>query len=159
MISILDIMFIVIILIFAIVATVKGFVKELFNKISWFLGILGAILLTKKLTPYMSSVIKNQFFSVLLSFLLIFIIIFLTVQIIKTLIGRVFEGEIMKGLDKSLGFLLGTIEGLLIVIMILLLLSSQMFFNVDSLLNNSIFYKIFSAFIPTSKPIIIKGVA
>ena len=47
--SILDVVFILIILIFSIIAATKGFIKELFNKAALIIGILMGCLFAKKL--------------------------------------------------------------------------------------------------------------
>ena len=57
MFNVIDVFFILIILICAIVAAAKGFVKELFNKISWIAGILVGCLFAKKLQPFLISVV------------------------------------------------------------------------------------------------------
>ena len=48
MFNVLDIVFILIILVFSIIATAKGFVKEIFNKASWILGIILGVIFCKK---------------------------------------------------------------------------------------------------------------
>lgn len=159
MFTVIDIVFIIIILVFAILAAAKGFVRELFNKISWIVGILLGCIFAKKLQPFIGEFVKNEFFSLILAFLLIFMVVFLVVQIVKTIIGKAFDGEIMRGLDKSLGFFLGIIEGLLVVMLIILIISSQSLIPVKSLLNNSFFYAIFQPFLPETGNLIRKDFA
>lgn len=159
MFNIIDIFFIIIILIFAIIAAAKGFVKEIFNKASWFGGIILGCLFAKKLQPYLISVVKNDFFALLLSFLLIFAVVFLIIQIIKTIIGRAFEGDIMKGLDKSLGFFLGIVEGLAIVMLIIIIANSQTLFSVEPIFKDSFFYNFIKPLIPTTQVVIPKDLA
>lgn len=159
MFSVIDIVFIIIILIFAITSCAKGFVQEIFNKISWIVGIVLGCLFAKKLQPYVASFIKNDFFSLVVSFLLIFAVVFLVVQIVKTIIRRAFEGEIMRGLDKSLGFFLGILEGIVFVMLIILLLSSQTLIPMDTIFNGSFFVKIFTPILPSPAQLIKKDFA
>lgn len=159
MFNVIDIVFIIIILVFAILAAAKGFVREIFNKISWIVGILLGCLFAKKLQPYVAEFVKNDFFSLVLSFLLIFMVVFLVVQIVKTIIGKAFDGEIMRGLDKSLGFFLGVVEGLLVVMFIILILSSQTLIPAQSILSNSFFYAVFQPFLPQTGNLIRKDFA
>lgn len=157
--SILDVVFILIILIFSIIAATKGFIKELFNKAALIIGILMGCLFAKKLAPYISFV-KSNGLKLIIAFLLIFMVIFLIIHIVKTFIGHAFEGEIMKGMDKSLGFFLGFLEGIIIVMLIIILIKSQPFFATEDLFNDSFFYKILSPLLfKNQKPIIKKDIA
>ena len=75
-------------------------------------------------------------------FSLIFVIVFLIVCIIQQLVAKAFSGEIMKGLDRTLGLFLGIIEGLVIVAFVIVVLSIQPWFNVEQLYEGSLFYKL-----------------
>lgn len=159
MFNVIDVFFILIILICAIVAAAKGFVKELFNKISWIAGILVGCLFAKKLQPFLISVVKSEFLALLVSFLLIFAVVFLIIQILKTVIGHAFEGDIMKGLDKALGFFLGIIEGMALVMFIIIIANSQNLIPVDSIFNNSFFFNLIKPLIPNTATLIPKEFA
>ncbi|MBR5645661.1 MAG: CvpA family protein [Treponema sp.] len=150
MLSIIDVIFILIILIFTIIATAKGFVSELFNKISFIGGIIVGCMFCNKLSAALSNTIKNPLMSKIVSFILLFIITFLLIQIIKVIIGRFFDSEIMSGLDRTMGFFFGIIEGMAVVLFILWILSNFPFL-VDSLLQNSIFFRFFAPVL-TIKP-------
>lgn len=159
MFNVIDIFFILIILICAVIAAAKGFVKEIFNKVSWIAGIIIGCLFAKKLQPYLVSFVKSDFLALLVSFLLIFAIVFLIIQIIKTIIGHAFEGDIMKGLDKSLGFFLGIVEGLALVMFIIIIVSSQTIVPVDGIFDNSFFYNLIKPLVPNTTTIIPKEFA
>ena len=47
----------------------------------------------------------------------------------------------MKGLDKTLGFLLGVLEGFVVVIFVIAVLKVQQFYDCTELFENSIFFK------------------
>ena len=154
MLSIIDIIFILIILIFTIIATAKGFVRELFNKISFIGGIIVGCMFCNKLSVLLSNTIKNPLMSKIVSFILLFVITFLIIQIIKVIIGRFFDSEIMSGLDRTMGFFFGIIEGLAVVLFIVWVLSNFPVF-VNSFLQNSIFFKLFAPLLslkPSVKP-------
>ncbi len=137
----IDICFLVIVLVFAVAALIKGFVKELFSKVSVIGGLAAAIFFAPKLDVYVSQTISNSVLSISLSFFLIFIVVFLTLSIIQHFVSKVFEGEIMKGLDKTLGFLLGIAEGLVVVIFVIAVLKVQQFYDFSDFFKDSIFYK------------------
>lgn len=154
MFNVLDIVFILIILVFSIIATAKGFVKEIFNKASWILGIILGIIFCKKLSPFLESFVKSPTLRTLLAFLLIFMLVFLILQIIKTIIGHAFDTEIMGGLDKALGFFFGIIEGLAVVMLILVLLNVQPFIPMDNAFATSFFFRLLSPLIGTNQKLI-----
>ena len=124
----IDIIFIAIILVFAIVSAVKGFINAIFNKLCWILGLIAAFLFYNMLSVPMMDFVKNQIASDILSFLVIFIAVFLFIKIIQTILSKVFDGEIMKGLDRSLGFFFGLVEGIVIVYVFIFLALKQPWF-------------------------------
>ena len=85
-----DICFLIIVLIFAIAALVKGFVKELFSKVSVIGGLAAAIFFAPKLDVYVSQTITNSAVSIALSFFLIFIVVFLALSILQHFIAKIF---------------------------------------------------------------------
>lgn len=143
-IALTDVIFLLIILIFAIVAAAKGFIKAIFGKLCWILGLLGAFLLYKKLMGHMTSLVHNETLSFILCFVLIFVVIFLIVKIIQTIIERIFDGEIMKGLDRSLGFFFGIVEGLVVIFVFVLILTYQPWFDCSKLFEGSWLVKMLS---------------
>ena len=139
----IDIIFIAIILVFAIVSAVKGFINAIFNKLCWILGLIAAFLFYNMLSIPMMDFVKNQIASDILSFLVIFIAVFLFIKIIQTILSKVFDGEIMKGLDRSLGFFFGVVEGIVIVYVFIFLALKQPWFPKPEFLTKSLFVKMF----------------
>ena len=138
--NILDIIFIIIMLLLAFHGSVAGFIKEFFSKIAIVVGIFVAVVFYDQLSPFLLDYIKSDFITKILSFLMIFILGYLIVRVIQHFVGNIFDGEILAGLDKVLGFFLGAIEGLLIVCVILILFYAQPWIPMDSLLNSSTFH-------------------
>ncbi len=139
----IDVIFLAIILVFAIVSAIKGFINAIFNKLCWILGLIAAFLFYKMLSVPMMDFVKNQIASDVLSFLVIFIAVFLFIKIIQTILSKVFDGEIMKGLDRSLGFFFGLVEGIVIVYVFIFLALKQPWFPKPEFLTSSIFVKMF----------------
>lgn len=136
----IDIVFFILILVLGIMALMKGFVKELFSKVSVFGGLAAGVFFAPKLEPY----VRDSFavvskISMVVSFFLIFIVVFLVICIIQHFVEKAFEGEIMKGLDRSLGFFIGVLEGIVLVTFILALVKYQTFYDCSSFLENSLF--------------------
>lgn len=135
----IDIVFTVIVLFFAIMACAHGLIKELFGKLAIIAGVVVALIFSSKLSPNLEKIINNQAVCLVLSFILLFIVAFLLVKIIQTLIGNIFKGDILKSLDRVLGFVLGAIEGLAIICAILIIVCAQPWFD-SSVITNDSFY-------------------
>ena len=136
-----DIIFLLIVLLFAISAFARGLVKEFFGKAALVCGIIFALLFSSHLFPYVQSGIKNELLSKLIAFLLIFVIVFLLVKIIQEIVAKFFSGDILKSLDRSLGLVFGIIEGLALVALILVILTTQPWFSTEGILGESAFYR------------------
>ena len=138
MFSLTDVIVLFIILIFAIVGFARGFIKAIFGKLCWILGILGAIFFYKKLAVYMrKSLVQNEIVSDILCFLIIFVVIFLLVKIIQIIVERIFDGEIMIGLDRALGFFFGILEGFVVISAIIFALIYQPWFDLAAFFEDS----------------------
>ena len=88
-----------------------------------------------------------EFFAQAVAFILLFIATYLLVKIIQHIVGTLFKSDIMSGLNRAMGFLLGIIEGILIVAVILIVLNTQPWFDTTELLGNSFFAKILAGII------------
>ncbi len=143
-IALTDVIFLLIILIFAVIAAAKGFIKAIFGKLCWILGLLGAFFFYKKLMSHMTELVHNETASFILCFVLIFVVIFLIVKIIQTIFERIFDGEIMKGLDRSLGFFFGLVEGLVVIFVFVLILTYQPWFDCSKIFEGSLLIKLLS---------------
>lgn len=137
-----DIIFLVVIFIFAVIAAAKGFIKAIFGKLCWIFGLIAAFFLHRKLLKYMNELVHNETVSLVLCFVLIFVVVFLIVKIIQTALEKIFDGEIMKGLDRSLGFFFGIVEGITILFFITFILLNQPWFDCSKLFEGSLFIKI-----------------
>ncbi len=144
-----DIFFILVILIFSLMALAKGFVNELFGKVSVVAGLVCAFIFFGKLAPYVQEYVKHTVLAKVLAFLMIFIVVYLTIKIIQHFVAKAFSTEIMHGLDKALGMLLGFVEGLAIVACIIILMKAQPWINFSTLLRGSFFVKLLSTVIST----------
>ncbi len=137
----LDIIFIAIMFFLAIHGTIVGFVKEFFSKVSIVLGVFVSVMFYARLAPYLNKHIDSEFVSNIVSFLLIFVLVYLVVRLIQHFVGSFFEGEILAGLDRALGFFFGAAEGLLIVCIVLILFYAQPWFGLGPLVTDSFFHK------------------
>ena len=82
----------------------------------------------------------------------------LLVKIIQQLFSKAFSGEMLRGLDRSLGLLFGLVEGVVVVAFIILVMISQPWVDFRSALDGSFFDKILSSVI-AQPAAYIKGMA
>ena len=140
--TLLDVIFFVIILTIALIAMARGFIKAIFSKLCWIFGLIFAFLFYKKLAVQMVSLVHNQTLSYILCFFLIFVVVFLIIKIIQVLLERIFGGEIMKGLDRALGFFFGLVEGILFIFVISFILLNQPWFDFSKLFEGSLIIRL-----------------
>lgn len=135
----IDIIFIALILVFAIKAAAKGFVDEFFGLATFIFGAFLAFKFAPKLTPFIPSSTNKTLASVL-SFVILFVVFFIIIKILQTILKGIFSGEILGSLDRSLGFFYGLLEGLLFVAIILLLMNKlQPWIDTESFRKDSFF--------------------
>lgn len=155
--SFIDIVFSVIVLFIAISACVHGFIAEIFGKIAVIASFFTAFYFCGKLAAKMQNIISVKGVCIAVSFAILFIATFLAVKIIQTAIKSFFSGDILKSLDRVLGFILGLFEGILVISAILILLVSQPWFSLGSLLDSSFYWSMLDSFL--TKPIqYVKGI-
>ena len=145
----IDIVFSIIVLFLAVIAAAHGFIKELFSKLAVILGIVVSVSFFGRLTPYIEQVIHNKAVATVVSFLLLFVATYLLVKIIQQLVGSAFKGEILRGLDRTLGFVFGVLEGLIVVSLVLILVNAQPWFPrvTESVTDGSFYWRILGGFL------------
>lgn len=147
----IDIIFSLILLVFGVMVCVKGFIKELFGKLSVFAGLFAAVFFFARLSPYLEKVISSKAACAVISFILLFITVFLLVKIIQSVVANAFKGEILRSLDRVLGFAFGVLEGLVIVCLFLVIIEAQPWFDPAPLVGGSFFWKILAGIL--EKPV------
>lgn len=145
--SVLDYILFIIILIFALSALIKGFINEIFGKAAWILGILGGVLFYSQVAALLPDNITITALRNVLGFIIIFVVVFLVLKILGAIISKIFEMNILKSLDRALGFFFGLIEGCAIAGFILFVLSIQPFFDAKGLLDSCFLYGVYGKII------------
>lgn len=143
----IDIIFLIIIAVFAFSALIHGLIAEVFGKLAVIAGIVAGFYFCGRLAPHVSKIVKLHTLDVVLAFIIVFVTAFLAVKIIQMIFGAVFSGEIMKSLDRILGLAFGALEGLLIVSCILILLKAQIWFDFSSVIDSSTTWKYLNPFL------------
>ena len=126
-----------------IICTIKGFVDSFFDKAAPVISVIAAVLFYRNFMVFLAKFIKNPLLCTVATFLSVFIIVFIIIKILQKAIGQIFENKILGPVNRMLGFAFGVVEALAIISLILFLISVQPFFDGSTLLENSIFFKIF----------------
>lgn len=139
---VLDIVFVALLFVCAIVGMVQGLWNELLNKAALVLGVWVAVLFCSRLALRFYPNIKNPMLAMVVAFLILFTAAFLVVKIIQYIVQQFLQNEILGPLNRTLGFVFGLIEGLALVILILIVLKVQPWFKTGPLLESSVFYRV-----------------
>ncbi len=149
-ITVIDIIIIALLLVGAILGTVKGFAREASTRF----GFLVAIFIAMLFTNIGANLLDNTFsLSPILSAFIAFIIIFIIAYTIMLLVGSLLEKTLetikLGWLDSLLGFLLGLIEMFIAITFIIYILQMQQLFDFYSYLSHSeIFTRIIEPYAP-----------
>lgn len=143
----IDIVFLLIIFLFAVLAAMNGFLNEVFGKAAPVVAVWVALIFYKPLVLPIQQYVKNLTVSVILAFTLVFVMAFIVVKLFQSMMKNIFGGEIFKQLDRVLGVLFGILEGFALVCIILILLRIQPWFSVSSILEKSIFDSMLNPFV------------
>ena len=149
--AVVDWIFAIIILIFAITGLIKGFIDNVFGKIAFVAGIIFAILFYKDVAVGLLKDIKIVYAANIIAFLLVFVVVFLIIKIIQMIVSKIFQWSILKSLDRTLGFIFGIVEGAAVVCLLIFILTAQPFFNVIPYFEGSIFYNIVNSLFYSTK--------
>jgi membrane protein required for colicin V production len=159
--AIIDIVFLVIIAIFAFRCALKGIVSELMSMAALILGLLAAIFFFRKT----AELIRGRFIPdvkilpEIISFALVFFIIFAAIKIIETILKEIIEGIKLGGPDRFFGFFLGLAEGLVIVCLLLFIINVQPFVEPELVLEDSFFAELLIPFIIGTKKELMESIA
>ena len=148
---VIDWIFGIIIVVFAVSGLIKGFVDNVFGKLAFIAGIICGWIFYKSLATTLLKDIKLPYAANILSFLLIFVVVFLIIKLAQMIVSKIFEWSILKSLDRTLGFIFGIVEGGAVVCLIIFLLSVQPFFDVSGILYGSFFYGLVNTIFNSTK--------
>ena len=143
--TVLDIIFSIIVLVFALGAWMNGLIKELLGKLAPVVSILVAALFFGSLTPAVQRSIPQPALSAVVAFLTLFVVTFLAVKIVQKLLSVVFSGDILGSLNRVLGLLFGVVEGLAVVSAVIIVLLVQPWFSVDEAVQSSLYWQLLGA--------------
>jgi len=139
--TVLDFIFIALILIFVIRCYLKGFISELLSMAAIVLGLLASLFFYKSGGEFL----RNRFWPEMkaipeiLAFIALFLIVFIVIKILEAMLKGIINGIKLGGADRFFGIIFGFAEGLAVVSLILFVLRIQPLFDPSSILSDSFF--------------------
>jgi membrane protein required for colicin V production len=115
----------------------RGFVAEAFALAAVALGALAAALLGGRLAPWVERLFGPSVWSGAVACLVLFAVVYLVVALAGSGLRSGVESLSLEQLDRALGFLLGVLEGLLVVTGAVVILKVQPLFDSKGLLDGS----------------------
>ncbi len=122
-ITLLDGIVIVVMLVSALLAMYRGFLREVLSIASWISAAAAAYLLHKQLLPTIKAYVPNDNVAMIVTVVLIFVATLLVVSWITMKISDFVLDSSFGALDRSAGFLFGAARGLLLIVV------AMQFFN------------------------------
>lgn len=121
--TILDLIVIVVVLVSATLAMVRGFVREVLSVASWLAAVAAAYFLYKPLVKPISAYIESGTVATIVAAAIIFFIALIVASYITTKISDFVIDSRVGALDRGLGFLFGAARGVLLLVIALLFFS------------------------------------
>jgi membrane protein required for colicin V production len=118
--TILDIIVIVVVLISAVLAMVRGFVREVLSVASWVAAAGAAYLGYKPLFPMVQPYFQSKTVAVIVSAAAIFFVALIVASYITMKISDFVIDSRIGAVDRALGFVYGAVRGLLLLVIALL---------------------------------------
>lgn len=118
--TVLDIIVIVVVVISAVLAMVRGFVREVLSVASWVAAAAAAYFFYKQLLPYVEPYFDNQTIAIVVSAAVIFFIALILASYITMKISDFVIDSRIGAVDRALGFIFGAVRGVLLLVIALL---------------------------------------
>ena len=147
--AVIDFIFIAILAIIAVYNTFKGFIGAILSLAAIILGSLAGIFFFRRAAYIMRRWFLEdvKYVPEIIAFIIIFLLVFGVVKIIEIILKNIIENIQFKAADRFLGFLFGIGEGVVIICILLFLINMQNFFESKTILENSLFAKIFMPYL------------
>jgi membrane protein required for colicin V production len=109
-----------VVLLSALLALMRGFVRELFSLIAWVGAYFVAIKFYAPAVPWAHTYVKNDKFAEMLAMGVVFVITLIVLMVIGYFVCKLIRGQALTVIDRSLGFLYGLARGALVVSLVYL---------------------------------------
>src|ERR1044071_5425866 len=115
-ITILDIILLGVMLISALLAMIRGFMREILSIAAWAIAAVATLYAYAKLLPYAKSYFSNDILATIVVVGATFLVTLLIVSVITVRFSDMVLDSRIGALDRTLGFLFGLARGLIIVV-------------------------------------------
>lgn len=149
-----DFICLILIIIFTIRCSIRGFISEVMSMASVTLGLLAALYFFRK----GGSFIRDRFmpgyktFPEVIAFIVLFFIVFIIMKIMERLLKEIVQGIKLGKVDRFIGIFFGFVEGVIVVSLVIFIISIQPLFDPQTILNNSFFARIILPYISGNVP-------
>jgi membrane protein required for colicin V production len=153
--SVLDAIFILLIVVFALRCYVKGFISELLSMAAIVLGLLASLFFYKNGAEFLRAKFWPDLKTIpeIFAFVALFLIVFIVIKFLEITLKGIIQGIRLGGADRFLGVIFGLAEGVVVISLVLFLFRIQPLFDPSSLLSESIFANLLLPFITGTESI------
>lgn len=116
----LDLGIAAVILLSAVIAYSRGFVRSFLYLTAWIGAVLATYFGYPILKPYVRSVISNELLADISTGVAIFVATLIVLSILSQAMGRLVQDSVLNMLDRSLGFLFGILRGVVLICLVYL---------------------------------------
>jgi membrane protein required for colicin V production len=118
--TVLDVIVIVVVLISAVLAMVRGFVREVLSVASWVAAAAAAYYFYKSLLPLVAPYFDNETVAIIVSAAVIFFVALIVASYITMKISDFVIDSRIGAVDRAFGFIFGAVRGVLLLVIALL---------------------------------------
>lgn len=111
----IDVVFLCVIAISAIVGGVRGFVREVFGLVAWAASFYVSYLLLSFTTPLVASWITSPNLASIIAFVAAFVLILILTLLFAQIIANIVRETALKVVDSSLGIVVGIMRGVILL--------------------------------------------
>jgi membrane protein required for colicin V production len=159
--AVIDIIFIALVIIFAVRCALRGFISELLSMAALVLGLLCALFLYASGGEFLRTKFMPNLKIIpeILAFIALFLLVFVAVKLLEVILKEIIEGIKLGRADRFLGIFFGIAEGIIVVSLVLFLFNVQPLFDPRPVLEQSIFAEILMPFITGGRKVDVENTA
>lgn len=116
----LDIVIVILVLLSAGIGLVRGLVKEILSLVSWVLAFVVALMFHPTLAQELPASWGGASLRLAIAFVLVFIATLIAAGVVQWLTAQLVRTTGLTGTDRFLGFLFGSVRGVLVVMVVLI---------------------------------------